>query len=125
MRSLKRNQRKIWYALRNVSASSDTWGNTHDITEYSQPQEYKINVTAVSGEAEPKAFGSDLQYDREMITCDMGCPIDEYSRIWIDRNPTETHNYEVIAKSESLNSIRYAIKKVDVRNEKSNQSQAQ
>ena len=88
MRNLRRNQQRIWYALRNASASKDEWGNTKDVTTYSEPREMRINVSANKGEAEAQAFGADLKYDREMVTHDMKCPIDEYSRLWIDDAPT-------------------------------------
>lgn len=115
MRDLRKNQSKIWYALRNVSVEKDGWGNTKDVTTYSPPQELKINVSANKGEASAQAFGADLQYDREMVTHDMSCPIDEYSRLWLDgRSAEETHNYEVAAVSKSLNCIRYAIRRVNV-----------
>jgi hypothetical protein len=45
----------------------------------------------------------------------MSCPIDEYSRLWLDGRTTDKpHNYVVVAVSKSLNSIRYAIRRVDV-----------
>ena len=115
MRDLKRNQQTIWYSLLNVSAGEDEWGNTEDIKTYGMPISMKINVSANKGEVSQQAFGSDLKYDREMLTHDMSCPIDEYTHLWIDgRNITETHNYIVKAVSKSLNCIRYAIEKVDV-----------
>lgn len=84
MRDAARNQVKIWYALRNVSSEKDEWGNTKDVTTYSAPEELKISISANKGEASAQAFGADLQYDREMVTHNMSCPIDEYSRLWID-----------------------------------------
>lgn len=84
MRDSKRNQSKIWYALRNVISEKDEWGNTKNVTTYGSPIELKISVSANKGEAAAQAFGADLQYDREMVTHNMACPIDEYSRLWID-----------------------------------------
>lgn len=115
MRDSKKNQSKIWYALRNVQKSADEWGNTKDVTSYSSPEEFKISVSANKGEASAQAFGADLKYDREMITHDMSCPIDEYSHLWLDgRETADTHNYEVAAVSKSLNCIRYAIRRVNL-----------
>lgn len=115
MRDLRRNQQTIWYSLLSVSAGEDEWGNTEDIKIHGDPIPMKISVSANRGEASQQAFGTDLQYDREMSTHDMDCPIDEYTRLWIDgREPTETHNYIVKAVSKSLNCIRYAIEKVNV-----------
>ena len=115
MRDLKRNQQTIWYSLLNVSTGEDEWGNTENIKEYGEPIKMQISVSANKGETSQQAFGTDLEYDREMTTHDMSCPIDEYTHLWIDgRNTNDTHNYIVKAVSKSLNCIRYAIKKVNV-----------
>ena len=115
MRDLKRNQQTVWYSLLNQSAASDEWGNTVDVKEHGAPVELRISVSANKGEAYAQAFGAELQYDREMVTHAMDCPIDEYSHLWLDgRNPTQPHNYEVVAVSKSIHCIRYAIRKVEV-----------
>lgn len=115
MRDLKRNQQDVWYSLLNVSTDSDEWGNTTDVKTYGNPILAKMSLSANKGEASAQAFGADLSYDREMSTHDMNCPIDEYSRLWIDgRDTNETHNYIVKAVSKSLNCIRYAIERVNV-----------
>ena len=115
MRDSEKNKSEIWYALRNVRQEKDEWGNTKDVATFGAPMSFKINVSPNKGEASAQAFGADLRYDREMVTHDMSCPIDEYSRLWVDgRDPNETHNYEVAAVSKSLNCIRYAIRKVNV-----------
>ncbi len=115
MRDLKRNQQTIWYSLLDQHASVDEWGNTVDVKEHGAPVEMNISISANKGEASAQAFGTDLQYDREMSTHDMSCPIDEYTHLWLDgRKVTDTHNYEVVAVSKSLNCIRYAIRRVNV-----------
>lgn len=115
MRDLMRNRQEIYCALRNVTQESDGWGNTTDVTGYSSPFKMSINISGDKGEAAAQAFGADLKYDREMVTHDMACPLDEYSRLWVDGRPTtETHNYEVVAVSKTLNCIRYAIRRVNV-----------
>lgn len=115
MRDAERNKSKIHYALRNVSSEADEWGNTNNVTTYGEPIELKISVSANKGEASAQAFGAELKYDREMSTHNMSCPIDEYSRLWLDgRDTADTHNYEVAAVSKSLNCIRYAIRRVNV-----------
>ena len=84
MRDSERNKSWIWYALRNVQSEEDEWGNTKDVTTYGNPQKLKISVSANKGETSASAFGADLKYDREMVTHDMSCPIDEYTHLWID-----------------------------------------
>ncbi len=115
MRDLKRNQQTIWCSLLNVSSEQDEWGNTNDIKAYGEPFPIKMTLSGNKGEASEQAFGTALQYDREMSTHDMNCPIDEYSHLWLDGKDTAgTHNYIVKAVSKTLNSIRYAIEKVNV-----------
>lgn len=115
MRDLKRNQQTVWYSLLSETKETDEWGNTTDIKGYGTPQETKMSISANKGAASAQAFGADLQYDREMSTHDMNCPIDEYTHLWLDgRDTADTHNYEVAAVSKSLNCIRYAIRMVNV-----------
>ena len=115
MRDLKRNQQPIWYSLLDQHASADEWGNTIDVKEHSAPVKMSISISANKGQASAQVFGADLQYDREMSTHDLRCPIDEYTHLWLDgRGPSEPHNYEVVAVSKSLNCIRYAIRQVNV-----------
>lgn len=115
MRGLRRNQQNIWYALLSEIIETDEWGNTENVKSYGTPLSLRISVSANKGEASAQPFGVDLQYDREMITHDMNCHIDEYTHLWLDgRDPADTHNYEVVAVSKSLNCIRYAIRRVNV-----------
>lgn len=164
MRDCARNKIEVWYALRDVGKEKDEWGNTKDVTTCGDPKKLTIGVSANKGEASAQAFGADLRYDREMVTHDMSCPIDEYSKLWIGADAVfynekfgaegdaiiikekeltvtavgdalkietkefpakgvddalvisafKTHNYEVAAVSESLNCIRYAIRRVNV-----------
>ena len=115
MRNAEKNQSEIHYALLSVTKEVDDWGNTHDVKGYASPVGLRISVSANKGEAAAQAFGAELQYDREMVTHDVSCPIDEYTHLWLDgRSTEETHNYEVAAVSKSLNCIRYAIRRVNV-----------
>ena len=115
MRDSEKNKSTIYYALRNVRVDKDEWGNKNGATTYGEPKELKISVSGDKGEASAEAFGADIRYERQMSTHDMSCPIDEFSRLWLDgRSVSETHNYEVEAVSKSLNCIRYAIRRVNV-----------
>ena len=115
MRDIKKNQQLIHFALRNVLTDKDEWGNTVDIKEYGKPSFAYVSISANKGSASAQAFGTDLNYDREMSTHNMHCPINEYSRLWLDgKKVTGPHNYEVVAVSKSLNCIRYAIRRVEV-----------
>ena len=115
MRDLRRNRQRIWYSLLSVHTDKDEWGNTEDVKTYGIPMPMEISISGNKGEASSQGFGMDLEYDREMSTHDMNCPIDEYTHLWIDgRDTSKTHNYIVKAVSISLNCIRYAIERVNV-----------
>jgi hypothetical protein len=115
MRDLRKNRVPIYYSLRNIDVKEDEWGNEIDVKGYDGLLFTEMSISADKGQATAQSFGADLQYDREMCTHDMTCPIDEYTRLWIDgRAITDTHNYVVVAKSVSLNCIRYAIRRVEV-----------
>lgn len=117
MRNLKRNQQLIYYS--NLTDEQlDEWGNKG--SGYGLPQPYKISVSPNTGETAYSGFGVSLEYDRTMVTTDMQCPINEYSRLWIGIEPTEPHNFEVRKKAPNLNQILYAIQQVEVSFEKNN-----
>jgi hypothetical protein len=89
---------------------------------YSKPAAMDANVSAARGAAEADRFGINIQYDKVIVTCDMSCPIDETSILWVDTLPvleedgsTETpHDYVMQCVARSLNSIAYAVKRVSV-----------
>lgn len=136
MRGLKRNQKTIWYQLYqdNIPVyETDLDGNivTDPITGkplltgetkvgYSDPVEFRANVSAARGEAQSDPFGVDLSYDKTMVSCDMGLPIDELSVLFVDKKPdfdaggnlANTADYKVVKVAKSLNSALYAIKKI-------------
>ena len=136
MRGLKRNQKTIWYQLYqdNIPVyETDLDGNivTDPITGEplltgetkvgcSDPVEFRANVSAARGEAQSDPFGVDLSYDKTMVSCDMGLPIDELSVLFVDKKPdfdaggnlANTADYKVVKVAKSLNSALYAIKKI-------------
>lgn len=111
MRDLERNKQLIHYS--NLSEdTTDEWGNK--AKGYGKIQEYRISLSVDKGEASNNAFGKDLEYDREMVTHDMKCPINEHTHLWIDNDTSKPYDYSVVKKANSLNSIRYAIKRENV-----------
>lgn len=117
MRSLARNKRRIFYSLyEGKEEVRDEWGNLtgSPALKYGDPVEYHINVSAARGTADVEQFGINTIYSKTLVTNDLTCPITETTRLWIDREPTEPHNYVVISVAKSLNSITYAIKEVSV-----------
>lgn len=117
MRTLNRNKRKIYYALRIGEAIDyDEYGNeTSETTPvYDTSVELKCNVSATTGADAVQAFGSFTNYVRTMCVSDPNCPIDENTIVWFGVEPNEPHNYIVTRKADSKNGILYALQEVTV-----------
>lgn len=123
MKCLHRNKRKFFYALfREKIAIKDEYGN--DSGEYKVvydfPIEMSANVSAATGEAQVEQFGNSLLYDKVIITDDTNCPIDEHSVLCIDTPPSYDKDgnliYDYIVKkvAKSLNTVSFAVSKVEV-----------
>lgn len=122
MRSLNRNKQRIYYSLYSSKTPIlDEYGNqTGEYeTTYATPVALDINVSAARGTSDVEQFGINTAYTKTMVTNDLTCPIDETTRLWIGREPTDNgvevpHNYVVVMVAKSVNSITYAIKEVSV-----------
>ena len=123
MKALERNKQKIYYAnYTGRSVITDENGletGEYEIT-YSKPVETKVNVSASRGEASLDLFGTDLNYTNTIVT-DKDLGIDENSILWVGKEAYQgsvitPHNYIVASIAKSLNSVVYAIRKVDVEN---------
>lgn len=121
MRTLKRNKRKVWYALYSSKVElKDEYGyRTGEYGKgYTDPVALWINVSPASGNASVEPFGTNLDYTHIMVTTDMECPIDEESILWVGISPTKNgqsvpNNYRVIRVAKSVNGISYAIREVE------------
>jgi len=128
MRSLNRNKQRIYYSLYSSKTPIlDEYGNqTGEYeTTYATPVALDINVSAARGTSDVEQFGINLNYTKSMVTNDLTCPIDETSRLWVNKYPfvlddnnnvasITPHNYVVVSVAKSINSITYAIKEVSV-----------
>ncbi len=117
MRSLKRNKRPIYYALKvDETADKDEYGNeTGEVTPvYGAAVALDVNISAATGEDAVQAFGSFTGYSRTMYVADNACPIEEDSIVWFGIEPTEPHNYIVVRKADSKNGILFALREVTV-----------
>lgn len=118
MRSLKRNQKSIYYAnLLEIQHAKDEYGHLtgEDIPVYDEKKALDIYVSANTGDISSQMFGNLSDYDRIMSISDVNCPIDEDSLLWIDVPESEPHNFIVKKKAVSLNETVFAIKQVTVR----------
>ena len=117
MRSLNRNKRLAYYALRTgETVNFDEYGNEtgESSPTYGKIHALRVNISAASGEEATEAFGSFTGYSRTMYVADATCPIDENSIIWFGIPITEPHNYLVVRKADSINGILYALQEVTV-----------
>lgn len=147
MRDLKRNQTEFWYCLlipNTQEAIVDEYGNETGelIPSYKKAVPMRANISPATGQNQVEQFGNLDSYDKVIVTCDMKCPIDENSVLFIDKHPeyteVQTHeiiegqalyaddevvektyelpkyNYIVKRVAKSLNGISIAVRKVDV-----------
>lgn len=139
MRSLKKNMQRLYYSLYSDEITIYQRDENGEIVYvevdgeripsifgvmagYSEPVEFYANISAGRGNSQDAPFGSDVDYTRTISTCDMTCPLDELSIIWIEREPqynadgtvdSDSADYKVAAyPAKGLNNIVYAIKKL-------------
>ena len=110
MRTQRRNQQKMYYALYDkeipiyatdeegniiydsyITEEGETITYPHEIERvsgYTNPEEFMGNIAMSGGEAEAVEFGIDLsQYSAVLITEKDLLPISETSRIWFESEP--------------------------------------
>lgn len=124
MKCLDRNKRTIYYALylgKTQIKDANGLVTGSEKINYSVPIKMRVNVSAQKGYSSAELFGTLLDYTVTAITSDMGCPIDEHSVVWYEKEPMAVidgqtvelpYNYVVVGVSRSLNNIAYALKKV-------------
>lgn len=122
MRLMSRNKRAIWYRLflgteKVVDEDGYETGESHVI--YGTPTRMMAVVSSEFGRDQIEMFGDFQRYDKVVTTDDIKCPVTENSVLYVDKGPGELgagDDYDYIVKrvSKSLNSISYAISKVDV-----------
>lgn len=124
MRCLFRNKQTVYYATYlSKTASVDDYGNEtgeYAVT-YASPVKISANVSASRGAAEQEMFGVGVNYTKTIMIDKVDCPIDEHTILWVDVKPdaqgesgTVKHDYVVEQVAKSLNSVAYAVRKVDV-----------
>lgn len=121
MRTLKRNQQPVYYALYKGEAGlTDQYGDPTGemLPEYDTPVKIMCNVSPSRGNADSELFGITLDYSKSLCVEDVNCPIQEDTILWIGKVPDEEwtvpHNYIVKAVAKSLNNIVYAVQEVKV-----------
>lgn len=125
MRSLIRNQVVFHYApYIEKRELTDEYGNLSGEFEliYGEPVKVLGNISAAQGETQTRQFGESEIYDKVIVLDNPKIPIDEYSILWVDREPMRSkggtkkvaHDYVVKKIARSLNSVSIAVSKVNV-----------
>lgn len=118
MRNLKRNQVPFWYSLyltkEEILKDGVKTGQYKEV--YSDPIEAMASISSTTGGSDVELFGTAVTYDR-IISSVEPLPIDEYSRIWIDKDPATgaAADYKVKRVAPGLDQHLWAVEKV-VRN---------
>lgn len=144
MRCLKRNKVPFYFSLYlGEEPILDEDGNESGEYKaaYSEPAQMRANISPASGNTQSEQFGKSIQYDKVIVTDDLNCPIDEHSILFVDSIPSDMlcdefgqplltesdvplqvenesgnipFDYIVKKVARSLNSIAYAISRVEV-----------
>lgn len=122
MRTLERNKSPFWYLLYDRKEPvKDEYGNEtgEEQVFYKDAVSMKANISAATGSAQVEQFGNFAGYDKVIVTDDVSCPIDENTVLFIDKEPEYAdgkplYDYIVRRVAKSLNSISYAVSKVEV-----------
>lgn len=134
MRCMVRNKRRFWFApYIGKSSLKDEYGNNTGEYEvrHGNPVEMYGNISAAKGETQTEQFGDMEGYDKVIAVDNTAPAFDEYAVLWVDRIPELDQNgalatddegeiktqydYIVVRVAKSLNSVSYAIRKVNVR----------
>lgn len=109
MRSLKKNQRKMYYALfdKMVPQIDENGDETGDpVAHYSAPVMFNASLSSGKGSAQKEVFGADVDFTRSISTTDLQLPITETSLVWYETEPVrlpdgsadpDSADYEVAA----------------------------
>lgn len=117
MRTLKRNQRTLWFALpTGIEPILDEYGNdTLEVrTLYGTPVLLRGNVSANMGEEAIEVFGAQTDYSRT-VSLAGSCPLVEGCPVWFGRVPNEAatdNNYVVARVADSKNGFLVALREV-------------
>lgn len=114
MRTMKRNQRGLYYA--NPVGTRELYDGEYHTGEYAVtygiPLKARMNIGAESGTFGMVQYGMQPTTTRTLIPDNIHFPVTEQTVFWIDVPPTENYNYVVHSISKSLNSLKITVKRV-------------
>ena len=133
MKCLNRNKVEFYYALyEGRDAVVDGHGNATGEYQviHGNPIQSYANISPAKGEVQTRQFGEDDSYDKVIALENDAPALNEYSWLWVDTMPlldedgvlavdsedeiVTPHDYIVKKVAKSLNSIAYAVTKVNV-----------
>lgn len=117
MRSIKRDQRVVYYATPlSTGRILDEWGNdTLEVhTEYSEPVALPVSVSANVGQEAMNVFGAQTEYSRT-LSMSGNCPLVEGCKVWFGVDTSEPNNYTVAKVADSKNGFLVALREVSKR----------
>lgn len=127
MRTLERNKVTFYYAL-NLGKKTeiiDAQGRhtAEYVPAYSEWKPKRANISPAKGHSEAEMFGTDVKYDKVIVMDDPHFEMDEHSVLAIDIAPNERatatdapiFDYVVTKVARSLNSVSYAVAKVETK----------
>lgn len=128
----ERNKRVVYVRINEGEEpvlDSDGYETGETRMVYGKPIKLRMNVSEAKSRMDRLGsttyidpYGLELGYNKVLVTCDMSCPIQEDSVMYIDKMPvieedgsTQTPwDYILVQIKRSLNNIQYAVKRVDV-----------
>lgn len=127
MRLSQRNKRPLWYANptgQEITPAEESMGES--LALYTEPSYLPLNVSEPSGEASAEPFGSFANYER-IAAAEKNCPIQLNALVWLEHDPRQDavespdgvmqvnseNCYRVVQVGDSLNYIRYALRRVE------------
>ena len=105
MRSLKRNQKHVYFAeYGGMAPILDDEGYSTGEKEpiYGKPKQIRITVSPPKGSVYSQPFGDLVDYTSVLTTTD-NLPVDEQTVWWVDADPREQHDYVTKRVAKSLN----------------------
>lgn len=109
MRTLKANQRLIFYALKTGSSVNEFGEET---LIYTDPIPYRATVQIGSTGASIAPAGIDTYCDAKIITADMDLPWDEFTVFWVKAQPVEGYDFVMSAMPrETVNGMSYRLRR--------------
>lgn len=123
MVGMQRNKKRFWYALRvgTEDLLSDDGYKIGQRTLYGEIQEKKAAISEGAGNAVLTRFGLDTPNTRVIGPLDADCPIDAFTKVWIDTDPkpdenghaTTPNDYVVSDVQRSINHVMVVVRKTN------------